>query len=266
MSLHLCLAGATGWAGSALARAIARSDDLVLVAGVSRTHAGRTLGEALGEPGLAAPLYRSAAEALATPCDVFFEYTHPETARANAAAALSLGIPTVIGTSGLTDDDLEALGALASEQQVGVLAVGNFSLASLVLMKCAELAARVLPQFEVIDYASAAKPDAPSGTARELAHRLGRVRQPEVAVPIAATQGPVESRGATLNGVQVHSLRLPGHVISVEALFGRLDEKVSLRYEAGPSAEPYVDGALLAIRKVGGLVGLHRGLDSVLEL
>jgi 4-hydroxy-tetrahydrodipicolinate reductase len=124
----------------------------------------------------------------------------------------------------------------------------------------------VLPHFEVIDYASAAKPDAPSGTARELAHRLGRVRQPEVTVPIAETQGPVESRGATLNGVQVHSLRLPGHVLSVEVLFGRMDEKLGLRYDAGPSAEPYVDGALLAIRKVSGLVGLHRGLDAVLDI
>ncbi len=266
MPLKVILAGATGWAGSALARAIAASDDLVLVAGVSRQQAGRTAGEVLGVPGLAAPLYASAAEALATPCDVFFEYTRPEAARANIAAALSLAIPVVIGTSGLTHDDLSALEAMAREQQVGLLAVGNFSLASLVLQKCAELAARVLPQFELIDYAAASKPDAPSGTARELAHRLARVRRPEPTLPIDQTQGPLESRGVTLDGVQVHSVRLPGHVLAVEALFGMHDEKVSLRYESGSSAEPYVAGALLAIRKVGGLVGLHRGLDSVLEL
>ena len=266
MPIRVCLAGATGWAGSALARAIAECDDLSLVAGVSRRHAGRTVGEVLGVPGLDAPLYRSAAEALATPCDVFFEYTQPEAARANAAAALSLSLPVVIGTSGLSEDDFAALDSLAREQQVGLLAVGNFSLASLVLQKCAELAAKVLPQYEIIDYASATKPDAPSGTARELAHRLGRLRAPEVPVPIAATQGPLESRGATLSGVQVHSLRLPGHVISVEVLLGMLDEKVSLRYDAGATAEPYVAGALLALRKVGGLVGLHRGLDSVLDL
>jgi 4-hydroxy-tetrahydrodipicolinate reductase len=266
MPLQICLAGATGWAGSALARAIAATDDLKLVSGVSRSHAGRTLGETLGLPGLEAPLYRSAAEALATPCDVFFDYTHPCVARANVAAALSLNVPAVIGTSGLTDDDLAALDALARDRQVGVLAVGNFSVASLVLQKCAEMAARVLPQFEIIDYASAAKPDAPSGTARELAHRLGRLRAPEVVVPIAQTEGPIESRGATLNGVQVHAVRLPGHVLSVEVLLGVYDEKVSLRYDAGTSAEPYVAGALAAIRKVGGFTGLKWGLDSVLEL
>lgn len=265
MPLQICLAGATGWAGSALARAIAQTDDLALVAGVSRQHAGHTLGEALGLPGLAAPLYRSAGEALATPCDVFVEYTHPATARANVTDAILLGAHVVIGTSGLTGADLAALDALAREHQVGVLAVGNFSLASLVLQKAAELAARVLPQYELIDYASASKPDSPSGTARELAHRLSRVRPPAPTIPIAQTQGPIETRGATLDGVQVHSIRLPGHVISVEALFGVHDEKLSLRYDAGTSAEPYVAGALLAIRKVSGLVGLHRGLDTVME-
>jgi 4-hydroxy-tetrahydrodipicolinate reductase len=266
MPLQICLAGATGWAGSALARAIARTADLALVAGVSRTHAGHTASEALGVPGLDAPLYRSAAEALATPCDVFFDYTHPQVARANVAAALSLSVPAVIGTSGLTAEDLAALDALAREHQVGVLAVGNFSLASLVLQKCAELAARVLPQFEIIDYASAAKPDAPSGTARELAHRLGSIRAPEVVVPIAETQGPIETRGATLDGVQVHAVRLPGHVLSVEVLLGMYDERVSLRYDAGTSAEPYVAGALAAIRGVSEFVGLKRGLDSVIDL
>jgi 4-hydroxy-tetrahydrodipicolinate reductase len=265
MPLQVILAGATGWAGSALARAVAHSDDLALVAGVSRRHAGRTLGEVLDIPGLTAPLYASAAEALATPCDVFVEYTQPEVARANVTGALLLGAHVVIGTSGLTGEDLAALDGLAREHHVGVLAVGNFSLASLVLAKAAELAARVMPQFEIIDYASATKPDAPSGTARELANRLARIRVPEPAVPIAQTQGAVETRGATLDGIQVHSIRLPGHVIAVEALFGMQDEKVSLRYDAGSSAEPLVAGALLAIRKVGGLVGLHRGLDSVME-
>jgi 4-hydroxy-tetrahydrodipicolinate reductase len=266
MAIRVCLAGATGWAGSALARAIAQTDDLRLVAGVSRRQAGQELGETLGLPGLEARLYGTAAEALAMPADVLVEYTQPEAARGNVAAAIEQGVHAVIGTSGLSDEDLASLDGLARERGVGVLAVGNFSLASLVLQKCAELAARVMPQFEIIDYASATKPDAPSGTARELAKRLSRVRAPEILVPIGQTQGPIESRGTSLNGVQVHSVRLTGHVISVEVLLGMHDERVSLRYDAGSSAEPYVAGALLAIRKVGGLRGLHRGLDSVLEL
>ena len=77
--------------------------------------------------------------------------------------------------------------------------------------------------------------------------------------------GSEEARGATLAGSQIHSVRLPGFVLGVEVLFGMPDQTLSLRHNAGTSAKPYVDGALLAIRKVPSLVGLHRGLDTVLD-
>lgn len=265
MTIRVCLAGATGWAGAALAKGIAQADDLELVAGVSRQHAGERLGGVLGISNLNVLLSGSADQALATACDVFVEYTRPEVAKANVSAAIRRGAQVVIGTSGLTDQDLGDLDRLAREHRVGVLAVGNFSFATVVLTKCAELAARYLAQWEIIDYASAGKPDAPSGTVRELAHKLAQVRRPEIMIPIDQTQGPPESRGATLHGMQVHSVRLPGYVISTEAIFGALDEKVSIRYDAGSSAEAYVDGALLAIRRVGSFVGLKRGLDSVMD-
>jgi 4-hydroxy-tetrahydrodipicolinate reductase len=83
-------------------------------------------------------------------------------------------------------------------------------------------------------------------------------------VPLEQTQGVAETRGARLNGSQVHSLRLPGYTISAEIIFGMPDQKLIIRHDSGNSAQPYVDGALLAIRSVGSLVGLRRGLDSVL--
>jgi 4-hydroxy-tetrahydrodipicolinate reductase len=259
------LAGATGWAGAALARAIFEADDLELVAAVSRRHTGRRLGELLGIPGLNTMLHASAEEALATACDVFVEYTQPEIAKANVSAAIQHGAHVVIGTSGLSDQDLEDLGSLALQRQVGLLAVGNFSIASVVLLKCAELAAGYLPQWEILDYADAGKIDAPSGTTRELAYRLTKIRSPQLPIPIDQVQGPRESRGATLHGMQVHAIRLPGYVISAEVIFGVLDQKLTMRYDAGSSPEAYVEGALLAIRRVGTFVGLKRGLDSVME-
>jgi 4-hydroxy-tetrahydrodipicolinate reductase len=134
------------------------------------------------------------------------------------------------------------------------------------LQRFAEMAAAVIPQWEIIDYASDAKIDAPSGTARELASRLEHVRRSEHTVPIDQTVGPREARGATLAGSQVHSLRLPSYVISAEVVFGMADQRLTIRHDSGSSARPYVDGALLAIRKVSSLVGVHRGLDSVLDL
>jgi 4-hydroxy-tetrahydrodipicolinate reductase len=266
MTIRVCLAGATGWAGSALARHIAQSEDIELVSAVSRTHAGRTLGEALAEPRLACPVYATAREALAHPCDVFFEYTKPEVAKVNSLAALERGAHVVIGTSGLTDADYADLAAVAEARGRGVLAVGNFALTAVLLQKFAETAARLIPQWEIIDYASDGKRDAPSGTARELAARLSHVRPSELTVPLEQTQGVVETRGARLAGSQVHSIRLPGYTISVEIIFGMTDQKLTIRHDSGASAEPYVGGALLAIRKIGSFVGLRRGLDSVLDL
>ncbi|MFC5436434.1 4-hydroxy-tetrahydrodipicolinate reductase [Rhodanobacter umsongensis] len=266
MTLKICLAGAIGWAGSELARGIAGADDLDLVAAVARRHAGQKLGDVLGENALDAPIFASTGEALARPCDVFVEYTKPDSAKANILAALAQGAHVVVGTSGLTDADYAQIDAAARERQRGVLACGNFALTAVLLIKFAEMAAKLIPQWELIDYASAGKPDAPSGTVRELATRLGKVRQPLLEVPLEQTVGVRETRGGTLSGSQVHALRLPGFVIGVEAIFGMPDQTLSLRHNAGSSAKPYVGGALLAIRKVSGLVGLHRGLDAVLEL
>jgi 4-hydroxy-tetrahydrodipicolinate reductase len=170
-----------------------------------------------------------------------------------------------VGTSGLGEDDYREIDAVAKEVKRGVLAVGNFALTAVLLQKFAEMAAKYIPHWEIIDYAHAGKVDAPSGTARQLADRLAKVRESQLDVPLEAMQGPRESRGVRLNGSQVHSVRLPGYVISLDVIFGMPDQKLVIRHESGTSAEPYVDGALLAIRKVRGLVGVHRGLDTVMD-
>ena len=233
--IRVCLAGATGWAGSELARAIALQPDLRLVAAVSRSHAGRKLGDV--------PVHGSAAEALRHDCDVFVEYTSPEVAKANILAALGAGAHVVVGTSGLTDADYADIGEAARRHGRAVLACGNFALTAVLLQRFAAMAAKIIPQWEIIDYADEAKRDAPSGTVRELASRLGG-----------------------LAGSRIYSVRLPGYVISAEIIFGMPDQRLSIRHDSGNSARPYVDGALLAIRKVGSLSGLHRGLDAVLDL
>jgi len=266
MKIKACLAGATGWAGSALARGMAATDDIALVAAISRQSAGRVLGEVLGEPRLSCPVFASAAQALAEPCDVFVEYTKPASAKANILAALERGAHVVVGTSGLTDGDFAEIDAVARRQQRGVLACGNFALTVVLLQRFAEAAARLIPQWEIFDYAHDDKIDAPSGTARKLAMRLSKVRQPQPTIALERTVGPIEARGATLGGTQVHSVRLPGFVISAEVIFGMPDQRLTIRHDSGGSARPYVDGALLAVRKVSTLLGVHRGLDSVLEL
>ena len=263
--LKICVAGGTGWAGSELARGIVNTDDMELVAAISRSHAGKTLGEVLGVEELTTPIFETAEEALTTNPDVFVEYTKPDVAKSHVLSALKGGAHVVIGTSGLSVEDYDEINKVAQEVKRGVLAVGNFALTAVLLQKFAEMAAKYIPHWEIIDYAHADKKDVPSGTARELANRLSSVREPKLEVPLDKVEGPKETRGARLQGTQVHSLRLPGYVISVDAIFGMPDQKLILRHEAGSSAEPYVSGALLAIREVSKLIGLHRGLDSVMK-
>lgn len=236
-----------------------------LVAAISRSHAGKTLGGVIGANGLNTPIFETAEAALRTRPDVFVEYTKPDVAKHHVLLALRNGAHAVIGTSGLSNEDFEEIDNVAREVRRGVLAAGNFALTAVLLQKFAEMAAQYIPHWEIIDYAHAGKRDAPSGTARELANRLSKIREPELEVPLDETVGIKESRGAPLQGTQVHSIRLPGYVISVDAIFGMPDQKLILRHESGTSAEPYVGGALLAIREVGNLVGVHRGLDSVMK-
>jgi 4-hydroxy-tetrahydrodipicolinate reductase len=263
--LKVCIAGATGWAGSALSRGIFDCPDLELVAGVSRRYAGKTLAEAIGVEGLTTPIFGSVEEALKTNPDIFVEYTKPDVAKNYILAAIKSGAHVVIGTSGLSNEDYVAINQVANEVKRGVLAVGNFALTVVLLQKFAEMAAKYIPQWEIIDYADSHKKDTPSGTARELANRLSKIRESKLDVLVDEVDGSKESRGARLQGTQVHSIRLPGYVISIDAIFGMPGQKLILRHESGQSAEPYVDGALLAIREVSKLVGVHRGLDSVMK-
>lgn len=182
--------------------------------------------------------------------------------------AISKGRHVVIGTSGLGAADYAEIDAVARSNRVGVLAAGNFSITATLMKRFALMAAKYVPDVEIVDYASAAKPDAPSGTARELAEALAEVRLSSTARPVSEVSGVPGTRGAAVGvdgGVQVHALRLPSYILSCEALFGLPDERLTIRHDAGSSAAPYVAGTLLAIRKVREISGLVRGLDALLD-
>jgi 4-hydroxy-tetrahydrodipicolinate reductase len=263
-TIRVCVAGATGWAGAAVTRALLTSADYALVGAVARQQAGSDIGAALGLPPVGVRIVRTVEDALQTPADVLIDYTHPEAVKPHTLAALAQGVRVVIGTSGLTAADYAEIDQVARERGVGVIAAGNFSLTAALAKHTALLAAKYLPSWELVDYAHAHKVDAPSGTVRELAEALGQVAQPQIAVPIEHTHGTPATRGATIAGTQVHSVRLPGYMIAFEALFGLPDERLTIRHEAGTGAEPYVAGTLLATRRVLETPGLVRGLDRLL--
>jgi 4-hydroxy-tetrahydrodipicolinate reductase len=265
--IRVVVAGSSGWVGKALIPAIAAEKDLAVAGAVSRRAAGQDAGTAVGLPALGVTTAATLAAALDAPSDVVVDYTKPDSVKAHVMTAIEAGRRVVIGTSGLGAEDYAEIEALARKHQVGVIAAGNFSITATLLKRFALIAARYVPDVEIIDYASAKKMDSPSGTARELAEALSAVRGTSTARPIGEVTGIPGTRGAAVGtpGVQVHALRLPSYILSCEALFGLPDERLTIRHDAGSSAAPYVAGTLLAIRRVIGITGLVRGLDNLID-
>ena len=234
--IRVCIAGITGWVGVPLAKAIRESTDLELVAGVARS--GGAMDGITIYPSVSSALSASSAQ-----FDVVVDYTSAHAVAANVRAAVQGGRHVIVGSSGMTDTEYEEIDAIARTNDVGVIAGGNFSLSAALLQRFAVEAARYFPQVEVVDVAHHDKIDAPSGTARELSWRLGQV---------------------TGSPPPVHSIRLHGYTIGVEARFGAPSERLTLTYDGGSGAEPYIAGTLLAIRKVAQVRGVVRGFDQIL--
>jgi 4-hydroxy-tetrahydrodipicolinate reductase len=262
-NINLAIAGATGWTGAAIAQAALAEPDITLKSAIARRAAGQDLGAALGREPLGVPVYADVADAL-DDVDVLVEFTSHHGAKELALAAIARGVAVVMGSSGMTAGDFAQVDAAAREAGVGAVAAGNFSLTAAMMLAGAELAARHIAHWEIVDYASATKPDAPSGTAQELAERLHEVRDAQVDLPVDQVAGRPEARGAAIAGSQVHSLRLPSFVVSTEVVFAAQDERLSIRHDAGSTPAPYVGGVLLAVRRARGHVGLVRGLDRLL--
>ena len=261
---RVCFAGVTGWTAPPILAAIDAADDLTLTAGVSRSAAGQKLSLVTTSTS-DGKVYATVADALdAGEVDVLVDYTSAAAVKGNVWTAVRAGVHTVIGSSGLTADDYTELDRLAHDQGVGVIAAGNFSIQAAVLQQAAMRAVAHLDRWEIIDYASAGKPDVPSGTARELAETLGAVRTPISAVPLAELYGPPEARGAEVAGSRVHSVRLPSFAVSTEIVFGGTGERLVMRHDTGETPDPYVGGTLLAIRRVAETPGVRRGLGSLL--
>jgi 4-hydroxy-tetrahydrodipicolinate reductase len=264
MAIRVCVAGVSGWTDSAVARGILASDEFELTGAIARRQAGRDAGELLGVPANGIVIASSLGEALASPADVLVDFTSPDSVKQRTLEALARGVRVVIGTSGLTAADYDDIERTATENRLGVIAAGNFSLTAALAKHFCLLAAKHLPSWEIIDYAHAEKPDAPSGTTRELAEALGEVAQNKLALPVERTHGDREARGATIAGTQVHSVRLPGIVLAFEAILALPNERLTIRHDAGKGADPYVNGTLLALSRVIQVTGLVRGLDRLL--
>jgi 4-hydroxy-tetrahydrodipicolinate reductase len=242
-----------------LVPALLGRSEFKLIAAVARATAGRDLGEVLGLDRIGITISPSVSDALAEPVDVMIDYTTPEAAMDNVRTALDRGSHVVLGTSGLTGFQLSLLDEQARAVGRSIVAAGNFSLTAALMQHLALVAAPYLASYEIVDYAKADKPDAPSGTARELAERLSGS-----GIATSSTGSAEQpARGKQVAHSRVHSIRLPSYSLSCELIFGLPHERLTLRYDCDSDATVYVEGTLLAAGQVGHAPGLTRGLDRL---
>jgi 4-hydroxy-tetrahydrodipicolinate reductase len=251
-----------GRLGAELARGLAQAVDVEVV-GIAR----RTLSEeqiSLG--GREVPVSVDLPELLErTRPHVLLEASLPESAGQNVRAALERGIAPVVATSGLSSALVDEIGALCRQRGVGAVIAPNLSLGAVLLMHLAATAGRFFDHVEIIEMHRAQKADAPSGTALHTAELLARARGGPFSNAQTGTFTLEGVRGGTVEGIGIHSVRLPGLVAHQEVIFGGLGQTLTLRHDT-TSNESYVPGALLAIRHVMQSGGLTYGLAALLGL
>lgn len=246
--LRVAVVGAAGRIGSEAARAVEAADDMELVAAIDRGDALETLTEAGAE--------------------VAVDLTHPDAVMRNLEFCISHGIHGVVGTTGWTEERLaEVRGRLAGSPGTGVLIAPNFSIGAVLTMRFAQQAARFFESVEVVELHHPNKADAPSGTATRTAQLIAEARRAagRGAQPDATSTALEGARGADVDGVPVHAVRLRGLLAHQEVLFGDTGETLTIRHDSLHHS-CFMPGILLAVRKVPGHPGLTFGLEHFMDL
>ncbi|HVF08617.1 MAG TPA: 4-hydroxy-tetrahydrodipicolinate reductase [Actinomycetota bacterium] len=245
--------------GREVCRAVSVEPDLSLAAAVSHSVPGSTLAEAAGieGPDGALVLVEHLADLLHAEVDVLVDFTTRAHAPDHVAWGIANGVHVVVGTTGFPIDDAWR------DAAVGVVVAPNFAIGAVLLMRFAEQAARYLPSAEVIELHHDRKLDAPSGTALLTAHRIAAARAGVADTPGGDDDAYPGARGADIDGVRVHSVRLPGLVAHEEVVFGGPGQTLRLRHDSIDRTS-FMPGVLLAIRAAPQRPGLTVGLDDLL--
>lgn len=196
--------------------------------------------------------------------DVWIDFSTPKAVFENTKFALGHHIRPVVGTSGLTDQQVEDLKAYAKTQHMAGLIVPNFGISAVLLMKFAKEAAKYFPEAEIIEMHHADKTDAPSGTALSTAKQISEAREPQAADNKKFDETLPGARGGNYKGIRIHSVRLPGYVAHEQALFGSEGEALTIRQDSF-TRDSFMKGVEIAVKKVGSLTELVVGLENVLS-
>jgi 4-hydroxy-tetrahydrodipicolinate reductase len=257
--------GAAGKMGLMVCRTVAEVQDMALVAAIDRSRVGQSMGPLIGYPKLDVPISDELDRLLEAEVEVAVDFTHPDVVMDDVRWCVAHAVNLVVGTTGLTDQDLEEIRRLidAEGNESNVVVAPNFALGAVLMQHFSAIAARFFPAVEMIELHHDQKADAPSGTALATVRRVNESRGEVYRGPQAETVEGV--RGGDVDGVRVHAVRLPGLVAHHEVIFGGLGQTLTIRHDSIDRSS-FMPGLVIAIRAVTTRPGLTLGLESLMEL
>ncbi|MGI6491683.1 MAG: 4-hydroxy-tetrahydrodipicolinate reductase [Peptococcaceae bacterium] len=264
--IRVVVTGAYGKMGREVVKTVLRTEDMELVGAVDSAGEGTDVGTLVEAGNTGVVIEKDLAEVLArVRPDVAVDFTNPHCVFSNALIYLQHGVRPVIGTTGLSPEQIDEIIETSSKHKVGGLIAPNVAIGALLMMKFAAEASRYLPSVEIIELHHDQKLDAPSGTAIKTAEGIMEQRDPEFRQGLAAEieKVPGARGGAFDGGIRIHSVRLPGLVAHQEVIFGGLGETLTIRHDS-ITRESFMPGVLVGVRKVMHLERVVYGLDRLL--
>jgi 4-hydroxy-tetrahydrodipicolinate reductase len=261
--IKVLVSGACGRMGREVVKTVCRDKELKLVGAVDGINPGKDIGGIVGLEPVGILVCKKLEEALeASRPEVMVDFTTPQSVVENTCVALKKGVHTVVGTTGLTPNDLEEFRQLSETHHANLLVAPNFAVGALLMMRFAALAAQYMPQVEIIELHHEHKLDAPSGTAIKTAEMIIAARGAKTNSQIGEEkiQGV---RGGEMEGIHLHSVRLPGFIAHQEVIFGDEGQTLTIRHDS-INRESFMPGVTLAIKKIKDRPGLTYGLDQLL--
>ena len=263
--------GAAGKMGREVVKAVAQAPDLTLIGAVDRNpkYIGQDVGEVAGCGPLEVPILNEFEPVLAMAgqekqLGVMVDFTHPDGVYDNIRGAIAYGIRPVVGTTGLSPEQIQELAKFADKASTGCLIIPNFSIGMVLLQQAAIQASQYFDHVEIIELHHNQKADAPSGTALQTAQMLAELGKTFNPSTVEETEKIPGAKGALADeGIRIHSVRLPGLIAHQEVIFGAAGQIYTLRHDTSDRA-CYMPGVLLSIRKVIQLKSLVYGLEKIL--
>jgi 4-hydroxy-tetrahydrodipicolinate reductase len=263
--------GATGKMGREIVKAVSQADDMTLIGALARNPdlIGQDIGEVIGCGALEVPItneYESMMAMLSQERElgVVVDVTHPDGVYGHVRSAIAYGVRPVVGTTGLSAQQIRELAEFADKASTGCLLIPNFSIGMVLLQQAAVQASQYFDHVEIIELHHNQKADAPSGTAVQTAHLLAEMGKTYNPPLVEETEKIAGARGAKAEeNIRIHSIRLPGLIAHQEVIFGATGQVYTLRHDTSDRS-CYMPGVLLAIRKVRPLKSLVYGLEKIL--